>query len=176
MNRGLLAEFSSAGALVEGVRSLRRSGYREIDAFSPYPLEEVEAALGLGRSRIPMAVLIAGIAGGVLAYFIQWWTNAVDYPLNVGGFPPHSPPTSIPITFETTVLFASFAAFLGVFAASRLPRLWDPVFEIEGFERAMVDRFFVAIDAADESFDAERSTAHLLALDPLRVIALGVER
>lgn len=173
MKHGLMAEFDSPEALVSAIASLRTLGYRELDAFTPFPIDEVESALDLPRSRISIGVLAAGLAGAIAAYAIQWWTSAVGYPLNVGGFPLHSSPAFIPVTFETAILCASITAFFSVLAASELPRLWDPLFEIEGFDRAMIDRFFLLIDAADDRYSLEASAEHLRAQSPLRVTPIG---
>lgn len=173
--RGLLAELGSPEHLTEAVRTLRRLGYRRLDAFTPYPVEEVEEALHLPTSPIAPIVFFAGLLGAVVGYAVQWWTSAIDYPLNVGGFPPHSPPAFIPATFETTILFASIAAFLSVFVLAQLPRWWHPMFEVEGFDRATVDRFFVYLDADDRSFSPEKARADLEALRPLRVERVGEE-
>jgi hypothetical protein len=173
MRGGLLAEFGTPDAALSAVHALREQGYRRIDLFTPFPLEGAEEALELRRSSIPIIVLVAGIVGCATAYVIQWWCNAVDYRLNVGGFPAHSGPAYIPVTFETTVLFACLAAFFGLFYFCGLPRLWDPLFEVPGFERASIDRFFLALDSDDELFDRERSVEHLGAFGPLRVEPFG---
>jgi hypothetical protein len=51
------------------------------------------------------------------------------------------------------LLAAVTAGFLGMLAASRLPRLYHPVFEAKAFERASRDRFVICIEATDPSFD-----------------------
>jgi hypothetical protein len=176
MKHGLLAEFESPEGLVLAVEAVRRLGYRELDVFTPFPVREAEEALALPRSRIPVAVFVAGLSACVGAYLLQWWTAAIDYPLNVASFPTHSAPSFIPITFESTILIASITAFVAVFVKAGLPRLWDPTFEVEGFERASIDRFFLAIDAADPHFDRDRSTEELLRFAPLRVVAFEGSR
>jgi hypothetical protein len=170
MKQGLLAEFDSADKLLAAIARARADGYRRLDAFLPFPIEAVEDALELPRSPVRVVVLIGGITGATLAYLIQWWCSAVDYPLNVGGYPPHSIPSFIPITFETTVLLAALSAFIAVFAFCGLPRLWNPLFEVDGFERASIDRYFLAVDARDVRFDADRTKKELEAGAPLRVV------
>lgn len=176
MRRGLVAEFTSADAMIAALRRLRELGYRDMDAFTPYPLKEAQEALGLPRSKLTVVVFAFGLLGGALAYLIQWWTNAYDYPLNVGAYPPHSVPSFIPITFETTVLFGALAGFIGLFAACGLPKLWDPLFEVEGFGRASIDRFFVAIDARDPRFDRAGIVEALTGFGALRVEPFGGAR
>src|SRR5438874_635415 len=113
---GLLAEFADAGALVTAARRIHEKGYTRVDAYSPFPVEGLTEALGVHASRLPLVVLLGGIAGCVGGYFMQFYTAAVDYPLNVGGRPLHSWPAFIPVTFELTILSAALVAVLGMLA------------------------------------------------------------
>jgi hypothetical protein len=175
VQRVLLGEFDSADACAAATRHVKKQGYARLDAYMPYPAKSIEQALDLPRSRLPRWVLAFGLLGAISAYLVLWWTQNMDYPLNVGGHPTHAVPAYIPISFETTVLFASVAAFVGMLRMARLPRLWHPVFEISGFERASVDRFFLVIETfareADESMLRER----LHELGALRVVALDLQ-
>ncbi len=169
MRRGLLAEFATPEALLDAAGRLRDAGFTHLTAFTPYPLEGLDEALGLRRSRIPVFVLVGGLSGALLAFLVQVWTNGIDFPINVGGRPLFSWPAFVPITFEMAVLAAGLAAVLGVLACSGLPQLWHPLFEVEGFERASVDRFFLGVDAADPRFEPEHLADRLAALGALRV-------
>lgn len=166
----LMAEFASMEAVVSAARGLGELGYRNLEIFSPYPVSGADDLLSLRRPRLPRAVLAVGLAGALLALAVQWFTNAWDYPLNVGGRPLLAVPAWIPITFETMVLAAAVAAVIGLLAATGLPRYWHPVFEVEGFERASDDRFWIAIGRADPRLDPARSRAELERLGALRVI------
>ena len=143
MERALLGEFGSADACARAITALRGRGWTQLDAYMPYPAKNIEEALGLSRSPLPRVVLATGLVGAAVGYFILWWTQNVDYPLDVGGHPTNAIPAYIGITFETAVLFAAFGAFIGSLRFCKLPRLWHPVFEVRGFERASIDRFFV---------------------------------
>jgi hypothetical protein len=154
MKLGVMAEFETAEALLHAVERLRELGLRKLDAYTPYPLREIEPLLEIKRSYIPKVVLAMGLLGAVCAYTLQWWCSAISYPLNVGGRPLHSAPAFIPITFETTVLFAAGTSFLLALYTAGLPRLHHPVFEVEGFESASVDGYWVAIGADDPKLDA----------------------
>ena len=112
------------------------------------------------------------MAGGILSYAIQWYANAYAYPLNIGGRPPHAIPAFLIPTFEGTVLCAAFTAFFGFFFITRLPRLWHPIFEIEGFESATVDRYWIAIDAADHRSGPDLTVHELRELEPMRIVRL----
>ena len=166
---GLMAEFENATALVEAATRARLEGYREMDAYSPIPIEELNEALGLRRTRLPALVLLGGILGGLGGYALQLWTQAVAYPLNIGGRPLHSWPQFIPVTFETTVLGAALACFVGMWALNRLPMPYHPVFNVPEFARASTDRFFLCIEAVDERFDRDRTREFLQGLHPLGV-------
>ena len=166
---GLMAEFETPEALLAAAQAAHARGYRRLDAYSPFPVEGLAEAIGFTKNRIPMIVAGGGLLGGGLAYFMQWYVNVVDYPLNVGGRPYHSWPSFIPITFELTILFASFAAIIGLFVLNRLPQPYHPAFNAPHFERASQDRFFLCIEADDEQFDREATRDFLLTLRPAAV-------
>ena len=165
----LVAEFERASDLAAAIRSCREAGLRALEAFTPWQAHDVQEALRLPRSRIPRWCFAGGLAGGVAGYAIQWWTNAVAWPLDVGGRPLHSAPAWIPATFEGTVMGASLCTAIALLAAARLPRLWQPVFEVEGFERASIDRFFLRVAADQPGFERHHVTELLLRARALRV-------
>ena len=170
MRSGIVAEFVLPEELVAAVESIERAGFRTFEAYSPYP---IEALLEGPRPRTPLYALVFGLFGAGLAYFIQWWINVRAYPLNVSGAPLHSAPAFIPITFETGILFAASAVFLGTLIHLGLPKLHDPLFEVEGFERASIDRFFLAIYSDDPAFDADRAAQALRDAGALRAVPFG---
>jgi hypothetical protein len=166
---GLMAEFDNPTALVAAAEKARLAGYRQMDAYSPIPIEELGEALGLRRTRLPLLVLLGGIGGGLGGYGLEYWTQAVAYPMNVGGRPFHSWPQFIPVTFETTVLGAALAAFVGMWALNRLPQPYHPVFNVPAFARASTDRFFLCIEATDPRFDRSATWRFLESLHPVGV-------
>jgi hypothetical protein len=164
-----MAEFSSAEELKDAVRAFRTKGYTKLETYSPVP---IDAGIRRSYSWLPVAVCIVGLLGGIASYAIQWYANAYAYPLDIGGRPPHAVPAFFIPTFEGTVLSAALTAFIGFFVVTRLPQPWHPVFEIDGFERATVDRYWLAVDAADHRGSPEITARELRALSPLRVIRL----
>ncbi len=172
----LMAEFASGPALLDGIRALRDLGVSRFDAFTPYEVAGLEPLLGVRRSRLTWIALVIGLGFGGAAYLLQWWINVIDYPLDIGGRPYHSAPSFIPITFEMTVLFAAAAALISALVLGGLPRLWHPVFEIAGFERATIDRFWLAVarDSVVQAsgLDRDRAMAALEAAGALRVVWL----
>jgi hypothetical protein len=166
---GLMAEFETPDALVAAANTARLSGYRNMDAYSPIPIEEVSEAIGLKRTRLPRLVFLGGLLGGLSGYALEYWTMAVAYPMNVGGRAFHSWPQFIPVTFELTVLGSALTCFVGMWALNRLPQPYHPVFNVPEFARASTDRFFLVIEAADPRFDHEETTKFLKGLHPLGV-------
>jgi len=158
---GILAEFSDPGALVFAAERLRKAGFRHFDAHSPFPIHGMDRAMGMGQSKVGFFTLGGGISGFALAYWLQWWTGGVDYPLNISGKPFFAVEPSIPIMFELTVLFAAIGAVVGMLALNGLPRPFNPLFYSRNFERVSDDAFFLHIAASDNKFD-EESAASLL--------------
>ncbi len=132
----LMAEFHSSGELIHAIRESHKAGYKQLEAYTPYPIEEVWEELGHHRSWLPLIVLVGGIVGCLAGFFLQYWSSVINYPLNVGGRPLNSWMAFIPVTFETTILFAAGAAVLGMFALNKLPMPYHPVFNVERFARA----------------------------------------
>ncbi|MBX3187869.1 MAG: DUF3341 domain-containing protein [Labilithrix sp.] len=176
MIEGIVAELGSAERFLAAARRLHALGYAHFEAFTPFPMPELDEILVRRRTRIPWLVLLAGLTGAILAYVVLWWTNAVDYPLDVGGRPYNSVPTHVPIMFETTVLFAGGAAFASAILGARLPRLHHPLFEIPGFERTTIDRFWIFFRGpVDDKLLAELAR-ELAPFDPISVRAARGER
>jgi Protein of unknown function (DUF3341) len=150
---GIMAEFDSASDLVAAARKTHESGYRKIDAYSPFPVEELAEAIGFHTNRVALVTLIGAISGGLTGYLMQYWMNAVNYPVIVGGKPPHSWPAFIPITFEMTILFGGISAVLGMLALNGLPMPYHPVFNVPRFVVATKDRFFLIVFSTDPKYD-----------------------
>jgi hypothetical protein len=161
---GLVAEFESAKSLVQAAEKARDAGFRRMDGYSPFPIEGLIEALGHRTKALPFVVLMGGIIGGTLGYFLQWYTSTHTYPLNVGGRPLHSWPMFVPVTFECTVLGAALAAVFGMLGMNGLPEPYHPLFHVERFALATRDRFFLAIRATDPKFDLKETRTFLESL------------
>jgi hypothetical protein len=166
---GLMAEFDDPNALVAAAHRARIEGYRRMDAYSPFPIEELHEALGLSHTRLPLIVLLGGLIGCVGGYGLQYWAAAHAYPLNIGGRPLHSWPSFIPITFECTILVAALAAVFGMLGLNGLPMLYHPVFNVSRFALASRNRFFLCIESRDVRFDLEGTRGFLETLNPKEV-------
>jgi hypothetical protein len=166
---GIMAEFDSPSRLVTAARRTYEIGYRRINGYSPYPIEELSEAIGFTRTSLPLIVLLGGILGGLGGFFMQYWMEVKDYPLNVGGKPFNSWPAFIPITFECTVLVAAFAAVLGMLMLNKLPQPYHPVFNAPNFALATRDKFFLVIEANDPKFEHDEATRFMKSLGAVEV-------
>ena len=169
---GLLAEYATTEELLHAARRVKDAGYTRWDTFSPFPVHGIDPAMGIKRTVLPWIVLAAGLTGGSLALFFQWWTSSVDYRWIVSGKPFWSIPANIPITFEVTVLFASLACFASMMVLNKLPMPSHPLDRYKRFARVTDDRFFVLIQAADPKFDRRETGKLLEATSPSAVEAV----
>jgi hypothetical protein len=158
---GVIGEFSDPDDLVHAGRKIREMGYTKLDAMTPFPVHGIDEALDIPYSKLGWIVICIGLSGTLTAQLLIWWVGAVNYPLVIGGKPLFDFTYSIPITFELTVLFSSFAAVLGMLALNGLPRLYHPSLNYKSSHRATDDRFLLVIEANDPQFDAQRSAEHL---------------
>ena len=149
---GLLAEFDNPTDLVHAAKAAFGAGYRKMDAYTPYPLEEAAEAIGAHHNRVPLITLVGAMLGMVGGYSLEYWVSAIAYPINAGGKPFHSWPAFIPVTFECAVLGASLAAVFGMLALNGLPQPYHPVFNAPNFTSASRDKFFLCIEAQDPNF------------------------
>ncbi len=154
---GLMAEFTSPEALLAACRGAYAEGFRQMDAYTPFPIEGLGESIGFHRTKVPLIVLIGGILGCLGGFYLQYWVAVIDYPINVGGRPLNSWPSFIPVTFELTILIAALFAFFGLLALNKLPMPYHPVFNVPSFELASRNRFFLCIEAIDPKFDLEQT-------------------
>lgn len=176
MRYWVVGEFSTGDEALEALRKLREKGCERerLDAYSPYPIEGVDKVLGLPPSGIRGAAFIAGLSGAALGYAVQWYTNAIDYPLNVGGRPPHAPPAFVPITFEMMVLFAALTIFFGLMYLFRFPRPHHPLFELESFRSASTGAFWISI-TTEKKEETESLLGHLRELEAKKALMVEEE-
>lgn len=172
---GLLAEFAEAGQFRDAVLRARRERYTAIEAYSPYPVEGLDEALGPRRNWLPLCMLMGAIGGGAFTYWLEWYSAVVDYPLNVGGRPLFSWPAFIPPAVEMTILWAVLLGVAAVLYGARLPRVHHPMFANHEFERATSDRFFLLVRSDDPLFDAQAMQQFLAELSPLSVVEVAEE-
>ena len=163
---GIMAEFDSASDLVAAARKTHESGYRKIDAYSPFPVEELAEAIGFHKNGVPLVTLIGALIGGISGYLMQYWIAAISYPINVGGRPFHSWPAFIVVTFEMTILFGGIAAVFVMLALNGLPMPYHPVFNVPRFAMATKDRFFLIVFSSDPKYNPTDTRRFLEGLKP----------
>jgi len=122
---------------------------------------------------VPLVVLLGGLTGMAAGYGLEYWASVIHYPLNIGGRPFHSIPAFIVPAYETTILFASLAALIGMVLLNRLPMPYHPVFNVPRFEHASSDAFFLTIETADPKFDQHATRKFLEDLHPLGVFDIA---
>jgi hypothetical protein len=170
---GLLAEFDSPQALLDAAHRVRAAGYTNTDAYSPFPIHGLAEALGFRERAVAPIVFLGGLTGALAGYGLEYWTQVIAYPLNIGGRPYHSWVSFIPPAFETTILFGAFAAVIGMLALNGLPQPYHPVFNVPRFALASRNRFFLCIEARDPRFDLQHTRAFLESLNPREVSAVA---
>ena len=84
---GLLAEFNTPGELVFAAKTAYDSGWRRLDCYTPYPVEEAAEAIGFHRNYVPLICLI----GGLMSYVPAAPAHAIQSP-----YPPMPKPDPIP--------------------------------------------------------------------------------
>ncbi len=166
---GLMAEFDTPDAVVAAARRTHAAGYKKIDAYSPFPIEELWEAIGFHHNRVALVVLIGGIIGCMTGYGLQYWVANIAYPINVGGRPLHSWPSFIIVTFELTILFSVLSAVFGMLALNGLPMPYHPVFNVPRFSQATKDKFFLVIFSSDDKYDGTGTRAFLQSLSPTAI-------
>lgn len=165
---GLLAEFSEAEQLVRGIRQLKKAGFHQIDAYSPFPIEELYETFGGKDNRIAWLTLAGGVAGALGAYGMQAYAN-IDFPIEIGNRPLLPLPAFMLIIFELAVLGAVTFCIGGMLVLNRLPRLYHPVFNVPTFHLASSDKFFLIVFSNDRKFDVDKTRQVLDQLSPLRI-------
>ena len=152
---GILAEFRNPKELIDAAENVKESGYSNFDTYAPFPIHGMEKAMGVKKSPLGWIVLIGGLAGMIGALWLMIWIMGYDYPLNISGKPYINIPIYVPITFELTVLLAAFAATFGMFALNKLPKLHNPLFNVDRFDKASDDGFFICVEASDDMFSED---------------------
>jgi Protein of unknown function (DUF3341) len=164
-----MAEFDNRFDLLEAAHAAYAAGYRDMDAYTPFPVHGLADAIGKADNIVQRMVLGAGLTGCIGGFALMYWITNIVYPFNVGGKPNFSWPVYVPITFECTVLLAALTAAFGMLAINGLPQPHHPVFSVPAFERATQDRFFLCLEATDPKFTAEDAAAFLKKFHPMGV-------
>jgi len=163
---GLMAEFETPGQLVAAARKTREAGFKKFDAYTPYPIHELDEAMDLHDNRVSLFTLIAGCLGCIGGFSLASWISSVAWPLNIGGRPLISTPMFIPVTFECTILLGGLTAAISMIIMNGLPSPYHPVFNVERFANASRSKFFLCIESEDPRFDRTATEGFLASLGP----------
>jgi hypothetical protein len=159
---GLLAEFNTPSELVHATEEAHRAGYRRMECYTPYPVEEAASALHFHKTRVPLVCLLGGIMGVTTAFLMETWVNQLAYPLNIAGRPLFSWPAFIIPAYEWTILFSGLSAAFGMLALNGLPQLYHPLFNAPNFrDGATTDKFFLCLEATDPMFSLTETRSFL---------------
>lgn len=170
---GFTAEFCDQEALLLAARTAYVAGYREIDAFTPFPVEGLAEALGQrSRAILPYLALGAMGAGAVGGFALQYYVAVIAYPLNVGGRPLNSWPAFLPLAFETMFLLAAVAVFGAMLMLAGLPARHRSLRRAPHFALTSRERFFLVIKSEDSQFDVKETHRFLKVLNPVAVNAI----
>ena len=162
----LLAEYDTPAEVLHAAEKLRDAGYTQFDTHSPFPIHGMDDAMGLKDSKLGWIVFPIGLTGTTLGFLMMWWMNGVDYPLVVGGKPPFSLPSQIPIMFELTILLSAFAAVFGMFGLNKLPRHHHVIFNSDRFRSFSDDKFYLSVESGDPKWSLEKTKTLLEGTHP----------
>ncbi|GJD47880.1 hypothetical protein OPKNFCMD_0592 [Methylobacterium crusticola] len=168
---GVTAEFASARDLAAAMRTVGSLGARR-EAYGPVPMPEAAEILGQPAGHIPLFALAAALAGAAAFMAMCLYAVGIDYVFDIGGRPRLSWQSFVVPSVSFGMLCGALATVLALLVENRLPRLNHPAFNIPDFTRATQDRFFLAFEARDDRFDAERIERALLSLRGPRALMI----
>ncbi|MEO7675269.1 MAG: DUF3341 domain-containing protein [Verrucomicrobiota bacterium] len=160
-HHAIIAEFDTPGDAIRAAEIIRDAGFRKWDVHTPFAVHGMDAAMGLKNSKVGWFSFFGGCLGMATGMSMIWFMNGFDYQIVVGGKPLFSPLYAFPVSYELTILFASFATLFGMFGMNRLPRLHHPLLRNRRFLRATHDKFILVIETADPKY-SETETRKLL--------------
>jgi hypothetical protein len=168
---GMIAEFETPSDLVRAAQAAYNDGWRRMDCYTPYPVEEAAEAIGFHTNKVSLICLIGGLMGLCAMFSLETWISTLAYPLNIAGRPTYSWPAFIVPAYEWTILFAGLSAAFGMFAMNGLPSLYHPLFNAPNFRNgASNDKFFLCLEATDPKFEVAQTRAYLEAFEPTSVV------
>jgi hypothetical protein len=168
---GLLAEFDTPGQLVRAAEGAYQAGYRRMDCYTPYPVEQAAEAIGFHKNTVSLVTLIGGLLGLAAMFGMETWISVWAYPLNIAGRPYYSWPAFVIPAYEWTILYAGLSAAFGMMALNGLPQLYHPLFNAPNFRNgATSDKFFLCLESTDPKFDITETRGFLDEFTPVSIV------
>jgi hypothetical protein len=158
---GLLAQYETPADLLHAALEVRNAGYKKWDVYSPFPIHGMDAAMSIKNSKVGYFTFTGAFIGFFAGMIMIWYMNKFDYPIVIGGKPLFTPLFAFPVSYEMTILLGAFGTLFGMAFLNRLPKLYNPLFNVERFKRATDDKFFVYIEAIDPKYSTESTRALL---------------
>ncbi len=179
----VVAEFDSPATLLEATKAVKAAGYRDVDAYSPVPVEGLADALEFKDNRLGWITFCGGLCGVTAGFFLTWYTSTGfqfpsflpgptgmnGFPYNTGGKPLGSLPAFVPIMYELTILLSAFGAAFGMLGLNGLPKYHHPIFNAECMARASQDRYILSVESTDPRYDETAIHDLFAGLGPLSV-------
>ncbi len=150
--KGFVGIWEDPHKMIAAAKEARTAGCTKFDAITPFPMHEVDEAIGHKRSYIPWVTFVFGMLGCAGGVWLTWWTSAVDWPLIVGGKPMMSLPAFIPIIFETTILFAALSSVAALFFICGIPKIDPPIIDKD----LTSHKFGLFVPENDTFYDTEK--------------------
>lgn len=150
-NKYMVATFANADNLLQAVRGVRAQSLSIHDVYAPYPIHNLDEAMGIRRTRLPLVTLIAGALALSFAFCFQFYAAIFDWPLNVGGKPDNSTLAFVPICFELTVLISGLSTVAALLFRARLFPGKKERLPARGITN---DKFALVLRQRGENFDA----------------------
>ena len=167
----MIAEFDTPSDLVRAAQAAYNAGWRRMDCYTPYPVEEAAEAIGFHKNKVSLITLVGGLMGLCAMFSLETWISTLAYPLNIAGRPTYSWPAFIIPAYEWTILFSGLSACFGMLALNGLPSLYHPLFNAPNFRTgATDDKFFLCLESTDPKFDVTETRACLEAQGPVSVV------
>jgi len=167
----MIAEFDTPSDLVRAAQTAYNAGWRRMDCYTPYPVEEAAEAIGFHKNKVSLITLVGGLMGLCAMFSLETWISTLAYPLNIAGRPTYSWPAFIIPAYEWTILFSGLSACFGMLALNGLPSLYHPLFNAPNFRTgATDDKFFLCLESTDPKFDVTETRAFLEAQGPVSVV------
>ena len=176
--RAVLALYDDPDRLLNAARAALPA--QLVAASSRTSLAALPALIDGARTRLALPAEITGFflplasalfrVGATLGLTFEIWTQAIDWPINVGGKPNVSLPAFIPIFFESGVLIGGTMTLAGLLLACGLPNFKGPILD----RNLTNDRFGLYVPEYGPGWNQERTLSILRRTGPVDIKVIHV--